>query len=66
MKDHRDRRAGAGRGAEAAFETAFGSGENNVGHGTCYGSGLPDPKQGGPRMEGAQQPALALCDRPPI
>ncbi|GAY21507.1 hypothetical protein SFOMI_2055 [Sphingobium fuliginis] len=66
MQDHRDGRAGAGRRAEAAFEATFGSGENNVGHGTCYGSGRPNPKPGEPRMERAQQPVLALRDRPPI
>jgi cysteine desulfurase len=35
MQDHGDWRARAGRGAEATFEASFGSGENDVGHGTC-------------------------------
>jgi hypothetical protein len=34
MQDHRDRRARAGRGAEAAFEAAFRAGKDYVGHGT--------------------------------
>ncbi|SCW48943.1 cysteine desulfurase [Sphingobium faniae] len=36
MQDHRDGRARAGRGAETALKATFGSGENYVGHGTCY------------------------------
>ena len=43
VQDHRDRRAWARRRAKAAFEAAFGSGENDVGHGTCYRSGPPIP-----------------------
>jgi hypothetical protein len=33
MKDHRDRRAGLGARSETAFETAFGAGKNDFGHG---------------------------------
>ncbi len=66
MQDHRDRCAGTGRRAETAFEAAFGSGENNVGHGTCYGSGR-HPDKGGRRLDaGARKPVLALRGRPPI
>jgi hypothetical protein len=48
VQDHGDRRTRAGRGAETAFETAFGSGKDYVWHGTCYRSGPLGPDgQGG-------------------
>jgi hypothetical protein len=35
VEDQRDGRAGPRAGAESAFETAFGTGENDFGHCTC-------------------------------
>jgi hypothetical protein len=34
MQDHRDGRAGTGRGTEASLQTAFWTGKDDVGHGT--------------------------------
>ena len=60
MQDHRNGRAGAGRGAEAAFKATFGTGEDYVGHGTCYGSGRHDAAKGegaAPKAGAARQTA---------
>jgi cysteine desulfurase len=46
MEDHRDRGARAGAGAETAFETALGTGEDDFGHCTCAWLGLKGTAKG--------------------